>query len=245
MHIKYIILIINFLIILLLSYLLIIIKLFKSDTNNYKNHRIYKKILFSNLKGYIKSGDLLFFSSITTDVRTRSWINNRFPHVGMIIIVNNEPFIIEIVDNYVMKPRQTDFVSGLILTPIFDRIVNYSGSVYYSSLRNSLSKEKEIILQDYIKNTSIYKYNKISSIIYSLLTHSKKLDNYNRFCTEFIAEVLDKLDISSKPLNSSKLNLPNELFKLTDGIIYTNPIHILCDGLIVNKISEGSYMTYC
>ena len=245
MPIKYIILIINFLIILLLSYLLIIIKLFKSDSSDYKNHRIYKKILFSNLKPYVKSGDLLFFSYINSDVRTRSWINNRFPHVGMIIVVNGEPFIIEIIDKYVMKPKQSEYVSGLILTPIFDRIVNYSGSVYYSSLKTPLSKEQNNILKDYIKNIDIYKYNKISSIVYSLLTHSKKLDNYNRFCTEFIAEVLDKLDISSKPVNSSKLNLPNELFKLTDGIIYTNPIHILCDGLIVNKISEGSYMTYC
>lgn len=245
MCIKYIILTVNFLIILLLSYLLIIINLFKCDVNDYKNNRIYKKILFSNLNGYIKSGDLLFFSSINSDVRTRSWINNRFPHIGMIIMINNEPFIIEIIDKYLLKPRQTNYVSGVILTPVFDRIVNYAGSVYYSSLKTPLTKEQNDILQDYVKNISIYKYNKISSIVYSLFTHSKKLDNYNRFCTEFIAEILDKLNISSKPVNSSKLNLPNELFKLTDGTIYTNPIHILCDGLIVNKISEGSYMTYC
>jgi hypothetical protein len=245
MPIKYIILTINFLILLLISYILITIKLFKPDINDYKNNRIYKKILFSNLKKYIKSGDLLFFSSINSDVKTRSWINNRFPHVGMIIMINNKPFIIEIIDKYLMKPRQSEFISGVILTPVFDRIVNYYGSVYYSSLKTPLYKEQDNILQDYVKNMSIYKYNKISSIIYSLFTHSKKLDNYNRFCTEFIAEILDKLNISSKPLNSSKLNLPNEIFKLTDGKIYTNPIHILCDGLMVNKITEGSYMTYC
>lgn len=245
MPIKYIILSINLLTILLISYFFIIFKLFKCDTNDYKNHRIYKKILFSNLKQFIKSGDLLFFSGVNSDVITRSWINHRFPHVAMIIKINNENFIIEIIDKYIMKPKQTDFVSGLSITPLFDRIVNYAGNIYYSSLKTPLSKEKENILKDYIKEVDIYKYNKASSILYSLLTHSKKIDKYNTFCTEFIAEVLDKLDISSKPLNSSKLNLPNELFKLTNGDIYTNPIHILCDGLIVNKISEGSYMTYC
>ena len=245
MTLKYIILSINLLTILLISYFFIIFKLFKCNPYDYKNHRIYKKILFSNLKPYIKSGDLLFFSGVNSDVITRSWINHRFPHVGMIVKINNENFIIEIIDKYVMKPRQTDFVSGLILTPVFDRIVNYSGSVYYSSLKTPLSKEKEDILKDYTKKTDIYKYNKTSSIFYSLFTHSKKLDNYNRFCSEFVAELLDKLDISSKPLDSTKLNLPNELFKLTDGVIYTNPIHILCDGLVVNRISEGSYMTYC
>lgn len=245
MQVKYIILSILLLIILLISYLIIIFNLYKTDYNDNNNYRVYKKILYSNLKPYLKSGDLLFFSSTNASIKTRSWINSRFAHVGMIIKINNKLYVIELVGNDEIRPLQPSPISGIIVNPLFTRIVNYSGSVYYSSLNLNLSKEKEQQLKEYIKYSDKYKYNETKKILYSLLTHSKKLDTYNRFCTEFIAEILDNLDISSKPLNSSKLNLPNEIFKLTDGKIYTNPIHILCDGLMVNKVSEGSYMTYC
>ena len=107
MNIKYIISVLIFLIILLLSYVIIIYNLYKTDFTNHKNYRIYKKILFSDLRPYLKSGDLLFFSFTNSDIKTRSWINSRFPHVGMVIKNNNKFFILEMNNNDLTKSTQS------------------------------------------------------------------------------------------------------------------------------------------
>lgn len=226
----------------------VLYKTYKTDNDNLKYHRIYKKILFSNLDKYLKSGDLLLFSSSNVDIKTRSWINSRFAHMGMVVKYNHKKYVIEMLNSDLMYPTQTIPKSNMTITPLFDRVANYAGSVYYSSLNTPLTKQQEdILISDYlsISNKYKYKYNKQSNIIYSLLTHSNKLDGNNRFCTEFIADIVNVLGIASEPVNATKFNIPNEMFKLTDGIIYTNPIHILCDNLMITSLDDSNYRTYC
>ena len=243
MRIKYIISFLVLLLIILIAYVLVIYNIYGTDfITDEKNIR--KKMLYSDLKPYFKSGDLIFFSFINASILTRSWINSRFPHVGMVIKYNDELFIIELVDDDDIKPRDKRH-RGVLLNPLFERISEYAGSVYYSSLKSKLSAKNEKILKDYAANREVYNYTDTSQIIYSLLTFSKKLDKNNRFCTEYIAELLDALEISSKPINSSKIALPSEIFNLANGSVYTDPLHILCDNLMIKNLSDGNPTTYC
>jgi len=242
MNTKYIISVLLCVIFLLLLYTIILYNLYKTDASV---ERIYKRMLYSDVKKYFKPGDLLFFSFINADIKTRSWINSRFPHIGMIVRYNDELFVIELVGDDNIRPRDTEIHKNAIITPLFDRISNYAGSVYYASLKSKLSAKNEKILEEYVINRKMYNYATKPQVLCGLFTYSKKLYKKNRYCTEFIAEILDAIDISSKPVNSSKISLTNEIFNLTDGSIYTKPVHILCDKLMIKKISDGDYITYC
>ena len=87
---KYIILCILVLILILLAHIIILYNIFKIDHKNTNYMRIYKKILYSDVYKYFKTGDLLFFSFNDVDIKIRTFIHNRFSHVGMIYKENDD-----------------------------------------------------------------------------------------------------------------------------------------------------------
>ena len=152
---KYIILCILVLIFILHIYLIILYNIFAIDTNNNDNKRIYKKILYSNIKKYLKTGDLLFFNFKDANIKYRTFSNNRFSHVGMVYNYNDTFYVIELVNSDLIEPKNKKTISNANLTILEDRIKYYSGDVYYSSLIKPLS-QSQIYTLDKILNKQYF-----------------------------------------------------------------------------------------
>ena len=131
------------------------------------------------------------------------------------------------------------------IIPLDERIQNYSGTIYYSSLLKELSLDETNKLDYIINNSQNYKYSNISNLLLKFLLCSNKVDNKNRFCSEFVAELLHELNISSIPYKSIKFRLSDNIVNLTNNIIYTNPILVLVDKLMIKDIQDSNYLTYC
>lgn len=245
LEVKHIICFILILIIFLQFYLIIIYNIFKTNHYDCKFHKIYKKILLSDAYPYFKTGDLLFFSFNDVDLKSRSFINSRFSHMAMIYENNTNLYTIEINFKDTIKPKDNKTYSHMNILPLYDRIKYYSGSIYYSSLINELSLDKKNKLENCLNNKHKYKYSNMSLLLYQFLLHSNKFYKHNRFCSELIAELLHTLDISSTPFKSTKFNLSNNIINLTNNTIYTNPINILVDNLMITNMKDSNYITYC
>lgn len=218
---------------------------FKSDHYNCKYNKIYKKILFSDLYPYFKTGDLLLFSFNNVDIKSRGFVNNRFSHMAMIYENNGNLYTLEMNSIDLISSDNNQLYKNFNIMPLDERIQNYSGNIYYSSLLKELTEDEKNKLNNIINNAKNYKYSSISNLCLNFLLFSNKLDNKNRFCSEFIAEILHKLDISSIPYNSIKFRLSDNIVDLTDNIIYTNPILILVDKLMIKDLKDSHYLTYC
>ena len=244
-NLRYCIYYILILILLLQFYIIIIYNIFKTDHNNCKYNKIYKKILFSDLYPYFKTGDLLFFSFNDVDILTRGFINYRFPHMAMIYENNGKLYTLEIIDKDSISPYDKTNYTNFNMFPLDQRIKYYSGTVYYSSLIKELSINKKNKLDNFINRANNYTYASSCRLLLIFLLHYSKVDIGNRFCSEFVAELLHILDISSKPYNSTKFNLTETMLDLTNNTIYTNPVFIISDEFMIKDIKNSNYITYC
>lgn len=242
---RYIILYILILTLLLQLYIIIIYNIFKTDHYNCKYNKIYKKILLSDLYPYFKTGDLLFFSFNDVDIKSRGFFNNRFSHMAMIYENNGNLYTLEM--NYIdlISSYNNKIYKNFNIMPLDERIQNYSGTVYYSSLLKELTLDQKNKLDYIINNAQNYKYSSASNLLLKFLLCSNKVDNKEIFCSEFIAELLHELDISSSPYKSIKFRLSDNIVNLTNNIIYTNPILILVDKLMIKDLKDSNYLTYC
>lgn len=243
-ELRYIIFYILILILILQVYFIIIYNIFKAD-NNKGNDKIYKMIKLSDLYPYLKTGDLLFFSFNDADIKTRTFVNDRISHIAMIYENNGKLFTLEMNSIDFISSDDNNLYKNFNIISLDKRIENYSGTIYYASLLKELTMNQKNILNNIIMDAQNYTYTGQYKLFFNFLFHSYKLDNKNRFCTELIAEILHKLNISSVPYNSSKINLTNNILDLTDNVIYTNRILILVDKLIVKDIKDSEYITYC
>ena len=103
-----------------------------------------------------------------------------FGHIGIIIKINNIPYILESTEDYYNCEYSKYKKNGVILHRAYDRIKDYSGRVYLS--RNNLDK---FISNDYIKSF-IERYK-----------HLKFLEN-NIGCIEFIKKFLFESNLLKK-----------------------------------------------
>lgn len=189
-----------------------------------KDFPIHKKILFSNLLKNVKTGDLLLFSNGRCNVITRTFGNPYYSHIGIIVNKNNKFYSLELVKNDMVYPKQ-DKYKNMILIPLEDRITNYSGQVFHCSLINKLSNENETKLNNY----------HLKNIKYSL--------NYS--CGSFIAKLLENIQIANNLDSPYIWDIHNNIINLCNNTIYTNPINIIADKLVINNINENSLMNYC
>lgn len=209
---------------------------------------IYKKILYSDIKNNLKSGDLLFFISRNLNwshVITRGYGHNEFTHIGIIIKINNKLYSCEMVESEKLKPGSVD-VYGFNVFPLKTRVKNYIGDVYVASLINPLSEDKYNIFRNYI-HTNNYKFPTAFNIYKKYLFNNTKLNDNDRYCGEFVSEILYLMGISDIPKNAKNEHKILELSNLCNNKIYKNQIHLINDDLLIKDInnSDYKYITYC
>lgn len=227
----------NTILIFIIILLIYIMYLFIGDNHDQSCEKliIYKKILLSKVLDKVKPGDLLLLSSNRYNIVTRTFGNDTFSHIAMIIEKNNKLYIYELVTNYVWHPGQP-YYTGILITPIEERITYYNGTVYLASLINPLTNNQLLDLQNLIQNE--YKF--LPYWKFPFLLNTNILLGNERYCSELIAEFLDKLNISSIPVNQNKKKLQTAIVNLCDNVIYNDPIQIIPDKLLIDDINTNS-----
>jgi hypothetical protein len=236
--------IINYILLFIILILLYIIKLFIPNKINKtcKDFQLYKRILLQNMLKDVKPGDLLLFSSNNYSIITRTFGNSTFSHIALVISIDNKLHTLEMVNDDFVYPGNNRN-QGIITIPLEDRIQYYNGQVYLASLIKPLDKNQLQILNSY-KDKNYTFLNK-KNIIYLFNAKNKFLGN-ERFCSEFISEILYNINISSIPHYSSKFKLQTEIINLCNNIIYKNPINIIHEKTLINDINENYQpLNYC
>jgi hypothetical protein len=227
-------------IIIILIY--IIYLFFPNNNTKCNNYKLYKKILLNNAINNIKPGDLLLFSSNKYSIITRTFGNSIFSHIGIVTIINNKLYSLEMVENDYVYPGNIKH-TGIIIIPIEDRIKYYNGDVYLASLIKPLNKNQINKLNLY-KDKNYKFLNRLNAIF--LFNAKNKLLGNERFCSEFISEILHNINISSIPYNSDKLKLQTAIVNLCNDTIYKLPVQIIHEDLLINNINSNyKTINYC
>lgn len=211
----------------------LILKFIIVDPTDWNEAIIYKKMLLNTLLPNIKPGDLVLFSSNKFQTTTRVFGNRIFSHIGIVIEQDNKLKILEITWSGRILLHQINS-KGLQISDLSKRIYSYCGNVYIASLKKpSLDFMTNInkILSEPYKFTESWKLPLV------LLTNIN-LD-HERFCSEYIADILNRTNISSIPWNSKKIDLHTAIVKLCDENIYSDPIQIIDERLLINDINNS------
>ena len=140
------IIIINYILFIIIILIIYIFKCFNITLDdNCKSYKIYKKILYSNVISQVKSGDLVFFDNTLTSIYERTFGHPQFSHIGIIVEINNEIYISDCNPDDVFINNKKIINKGLNLVPFYDRIYNYNGYVYISSLKHPLTQNNHLI----------------------------------------------------------------------------------------------------
>ena len=166
------------------------------------NYKINRCIKINDLYNNLNIGDIVVFRSysspdifnflifrIFTSLLSSS--NKYFSHIGIIVKINNIPYIMECNQEKLYCSYSKHIKSGPAITKIDNRIKNYLGSVY-------------------IIKTNLYKYINPNTIIPFFEKYKKC--NYLQdllICTTFINKFLYKNNITNK---ESKIILPSAFF---------------------------------
>lgn len=188
------------------------------------DYPIYNKILYTNLLNDFKSGDLLLFSNTRCNMITRTIGNPYFSHIGIIINISNELYSLELVYKDLIYPKQPR-KQNIIIEPLYDRIKNYSGYVFYCKLMNNISIENENKLFEISKK----------EIKFSLLNN----------CGYFIAKILEDINIAKNITTWKFWNIHNNIINLCNDTIYASPILIISDNLFIQNINDNKLINYC
>lgn len=206
-----------------------------------KDLKIFKKILLSDTIKNIKEGDLILFSSNRYNIITRTFGNDIFSHIGIVVKKNDKFYIYEMVEKDYMYPK-TDYVKNVSFSPIEERIKNYHGSVFISSLKYNLSENQINKLNKFTEK----EFNFIKRWKMPFIMHFSSMSINERFCSELIADILNELDISDIPIKSKKIKIQTNIINLCNDIIYYKPIHIIPDNLLIKEIrNEDNYINFC
>ena len=231
--------IININIILILLILFILYIYYEYFINNriiYNcgEYKVYKKILYSDIKPYIKTGDLLFFERNLKSIHESSFAHQQFSHIGIVVKIND---ILYCYESYPENIENDIFNNshGIKLSPLYARLINYNGDIYIASLKNKLEISDEINLISQI-NSKKYTYTSDFKIFLSYLFNSKSTYNNERTCGEFIALILDNLSITHDIKKSKKKELTKNIVLLSNGELYSNPIHLIADNSIIRNL---------
>ena len=214
---------------------------FIPKTSSCKDLKIFKKILLSDIINKIKEGDLILFSSNRHNIITRTFGNDIFSHIGIVVKKNNKFYIYEMVEKDYIYPKE-DLVTNILFSPFEKRIKNYNGNVYISSLLNNLSENQIDELHNFTKNY----FNFTKRWKMPLIMHTKKVSINERFCSELIADLLNILNISNIPIQSKKIKLHTNIIDLCNDRIYYKPVHIIPDNLLIKDIrNKNNYINFC
>ena len=88
---------------------------FIPKTSSCKDLKIFKKILLSDIINKIKEGDLILFSSNRHNIITRTFGNDIFSHIGIVVKKNNKFYIYEMVEKDYIYPKE-DLVTNILFS---------------------------------------------------------------------------------------------------------------------------------
>lgn len=235
---------INKILILIIIFLIILLYYIISNLNNiyyYENHEYikYKYIYTQDIINQLHTGDLVLFSAHDYDPINRLFSNLRYSHVGMVIKDNkNNYFIIELVHNDYIYNNELYY--NVNIFELEKRIKFYPGDVYISSyIKPNVINTN--LLNDVIKNKDNIKYSTNIQNIQKFLLNKHFHNNYH--CAEFIAYLIDFLKIYDFS-NIHKKNIMDQIIKLCNGIIYTEPIRVI-DKSNKYSLNKEQILNYC
>lgn len=143
-----------------------------------------------------ETGDLIVFRWNYVDAGFRLF--SKFSHVGMVVNVKDELFILEIHPEENNKKNE-----GVHLYSLKKRLDSYNGDCYYSKLeckksRSLLSKNISENIKEYkcIPFDNNFRNVFVSSAIYKKFGYEPSVKK-TMFCSEFIAHVLKKSGVKS------------------------------------------------
>ena len=207
-----------------------------NSIHSYNTNDIHYKILLNDVLHQCKTGDLILFSSIARVPLNVITGHNKYSHTGFVVIINNKPYVYELVNTiagYDTHKNMKDFNKPVQLNSLYDRIKYYSGNCYLASLNKEMNyKQVQLLEQFMLKNDN---YTFTNYYIWFPFVFSTYTRPNERFCHEFIADILDKVQISSEPMKQNKFNLTKKMIDLCDGHIYSYPIQIIPNDLLINK----------
>lgn len=185
-----------------------------------------KKKTIQDIYNSAKSGDIVIFREADIPIIYRHFIN--FTHSGIIIVhpITKEKYIIESHQTYVSKKMSMYATGGIYIYPLFDRLNDYDGDVFFAEIKNEVNKNDVIKfinnLPVYMKNIPFYydyeRYITVNCSINKLCYNCFGLEKKNGlFCSELVAYILKELNMASRL--EHRCILPNDLrnIKSDDG----------------------------
>lgn len=165
------------------------------------------KITYENMQSIANTGDLVIFRWNMINVGFR--IFSKFSHVGMIVKHKDKLYLLEThpKDSYIDN-------SGVHLYCLKTRLKNYNGEYYFTQL-NVLNNKREYLRQHIIKNIKNFKKNipfdnNFRSVFvlnyFCNLLNIELPKKKSKFCSEFIAVILEKCKIYKHYKNISSIN---------------------------------------
>ena len=239
------IIILNCILSLLIVLIFYIFSLFNVDVDYTCNgYRIYKKILYSDIIKQIKSGDLVFFDNELITIYERTFGHPQFSHIGIIIEIDNIFYVYDINPINVIIKDKLVVKSGINLIPLYDRIYNYNGHVFICSLNNKLTEAQLLKFKNLIVQFSNFNFLSDYKFVRLYLLDENKIYPNELMCVELVSIILDELNITNNISKSNKRSLFKNVLNLSidnNCNLYSNPMHVIIDSLIIDKLYKYNY----
>ena len=201
---------------------------------------LYKKAHYSKIADKVKQGDLIFFSNYRYDFITRFFGHPVFSHLGIVIEIDNQKYAYELLQQE--KNITPNIIhKNICIIPLKKRIATYHGNVFIAPLKQQLSPYQIEIFNKYIQKAKYTYTPRWKSTVNILTNRSFKNE---RFCSEFTAELLYYIGVTNIPIQHNKLNVHNEIVKLTDPeniySMYNKPVHIINDDDLIESLNDNN-----
>ena len=200
--------------------------------SDYNTRQIYKCITYKDIQKDIKSGDILLFSSYDYSLITRTCGHLVFSHIGIVVKYKQQLYSLELTHQESIYPNQKP-TTGLVFIPLKDRITYYQGYVYLASLLTPLTKKQNIKLYNYSKQN--YKF--LDSLSFSSIFNSK---SKSQICSQFIYNILKDLNIILSNDSERMWTYMRSIIKQCNNTLFSYPIQIISNDLLINKLSDNS-----
>ena len=161
----------------------------------------------------IKTGDIVLFSGNNNSSRFIRYVTkSKWSNVGMVIKIHDYDVVLlwesttmnDIPDFYDKVPKY-----GVMMVPLSERVRAYDGEVYLRRLSNPISYDmvKQLVaLRDEVKNRPYEqdKWDMIRSVIDSGSSFENKRDLSSIFCSELVAEALQRIGLITNTIASDE-----------------------------------------
>lgn len=154
-----------------------------------------------------ETGDIILFNSQFN--YSSLFVMNHITHVGIIFKNNDGTFIFEVTNNKIHDDINISTRNYILMTPIYKRLANYPGNIYYKKLNKKLTKKMYDTMKEFIEicyKTKYYDINFFDYVFSKKILGEKFRNNIN--CVELIMELLYLLDLHDYEIYRKKICNP-------------------------------------